>query len=71
MRHFEIEYSDGQRHLGPEITEDDLDEARKHGPIASFTDEQYAELKAHLARGADYQRQWASIENEWWVTYKK
>lgn len=70
MRHFEIEYSDGERYLGHEIPEGELDEARKCGPVASFTDEQYEELKAHLAREAAYQRRWAAIENEWWELHK-
>lgn len=71
MRHFEIEYSDGERYLSHEINEDELDEARKYGPVASFTDEEYEALQAHYRVHNAYQRQWAAIENEWWEIYKK
>ncbi len=71
MRHFEIEYSDGQRYLAHEISEDELDEARKYGPIVSLTDEEYEEFQAHNRRHYAYQDKWKTIDNEWWAIYKK
>lgn len=71
MRYFEIEYADGVRYLGHEVSEERLSEAEKHCPIVSFTDEQYEELRLHLAKEAAYQRQWANIESEWWETHKE